>query len=269
MNIQVARAVMLALLTGGIAPALAQDAAPTPAPDAASEGPLEEIVVTAQKRETNLQDTPISVAVLTAEGLANRQAISLASLSDGSIPSLRVAPFATRSSALNIGIRGVGAAGDANQPARDAGVGVYVDGVFLGRAQGLGTALYDIERIEVLKGPQGTLFGRNTEGGAVSIVTRQPSGEFRLDTRFGLANFGGYDGVVHLDLPRTGDFSFKLDGIVNKRGGTTANPAGGERDFNSWNKRGLRATALWQPADTLAVSYAFDDSYASGRSRRP
>ena len=261
MNIQVARAVMLALLTGGIAPALAQDAAPTPAPDAASEGPLEEIVVTAQKRETNLQDTPISVAVLTAEGLANRQAISLASLSDGSIPSLRVAPFATRSSALNIGIRGVGAAGDANQPARDASVGVYVDGVFLGRAQGLGTALYDIERIEVLKGPQGTLFGRNTEGGAVSIVTRQPSGEFRLDTRFGLANFGGYDGVVHLDLPRTGDFSFKLDGIVNKRGGTTANPARGESDFNSWNKRGLRATALWQPADALAVSYAFDDSY--------
>jgi iron complex outermembrane receptor protein len=82
MNLQVARAVMLALLTGGIAPALAQDAAPTPAPDAASEGPLEEIVVTAQKRETKLQDTPISVAVLTAEGLANRQAISLASLSD-------------------------------------------------------------------------------------------------------------------------------------------------------------------------------------------
>lgn len=261
MNTVVARAVMLSLLSGGIASASAQDAEAGPAPDAPSAGTLEEIVVTAQKRETNLQETPISVAVLTADGLANRQAISLASLSDGSIPSLRVAPFATRSSALNIGIRGIGASGDANQPARDAGVGVYVDGVFLGRAQGLGTALYDIERIEVLKGPQGTLFGRNTEGGAISIVTRAPSGDFRLDSRFGLANFGGYNGVVHLDLPRIGDLSIKVDGVVNKRDGTTDNPMGGEGDFNGWDKRGIRATALWQPTDALAVSYAYDNAY--------
>jgi iron complex outermembrane receptor protein len=261
MNTQVARAVLLSLLSGGTAPALAQDVAPRAAPEAREAGTLEEVVVTAQKRETNLQETPISVAVLTADALDNRQAISLASLADGSVPSLRVAPFATRSSALNIGIRGIGASGDANQPARDAGVGVYVDGVFLGRAQGLGTALYDIERIEVLKGPQGTLFGRNTEGGAISIVTRAPSGEFSFDTRFGLANFDGYNGVVHLDLPRIGDFSFKLDGVVNKRDGTTDNPVDGEGDFNAWDKRGIRATALWQPAGNLAVTYAYDNAY--------
>lgn len=262
MNVIVARAVVLALMSGGIAPSLAQDAGSAADPQAQRDsGALEEVVVSAQKRETNLQDTPMSVAVLTADGLANRQAISLASLSDGSVPSLRVAPFATRSSALNIGIRGIGASGDANQPARDAGVGVYVDGVFLGRAQGLGTALYDIERIEVLKGPQGTLFGRNTEGGAVSIVTRAPSGEFRLDTRIGVANFGGYNGVVHLDLPRIGNLSFKLDGVVNRRDGTTTNPMAGEADFNSWDKRGVRAMALWQPADGLDVSYAYDNAY--------
>jgi iron complex outermembrane recepter protein len=172
-----------------------------------------------------------------------------------------VAPFATRSSALNIGIRGIGASGDANQPARDAGVGVYVDGVFLGRAQGLGTALYDIERIEVLKGPQGTLFGRNTEGGAISIVTRAPSGEFRLDTRFGVGNFEGYNGVVRLDLPRIGDFSLKLDGVVNRRDGTTDNPARGEADFNGWEKRGFRATALWRPVEGVDVTYAYDNAY--------
>jgi iron complex outermembrane receptor protein len=262
MNVIVARAVVLALLLGGIEPSLAQDtgsaADPQPPRDT---GALEEVVVSAQKRETNLQDTPISVAVLTADGLANRQAISLASLSDGSVPSLRVAPFATRSSALNIGIRGIGASGDANQPARDAGVGVYVDGVFLGRAQGLGTALYDIERIEVLKGPQGTLFGRNTEGGAVSIVTRAPSGEFRLDTRIGVANFGGYNGVVHLDLPRIGNLAFKIDGVVNKRDGTTDNPMDGESDFNSWDKRGVRVSTLWQPTDAVSLSYAYDNAY--------
>ena len=173
---------------------------------------LDEVVVTAQKRETNLQETPISIAVLTTESLENRQAISLGSLADGAIPSLRVAPFVGRSSALNIGIRGVGASFDANQPARDAGVGIYVDGVFLGRAQGLGTALLDVERIEVLKGPQGTLFGRNTQGGAVSIVTKAPSGDFRLDARVGTSNFGGRNAVVHLDLPQVGDVSFKSTG---------------------------------------------------------
>jgi iron complex outermembrane receptor protein len=133
--------------------------------------------------------------------------------------------------------------------------------VFLGRAQGLGTALYDIERIEVLKGPQGTLFGRNTMGGAISIVTRAPSGEFQLDTRFGLTNFDGYNGAVHLDLPRIGDFSFKLDGVVNRRDGTTDNPVAGESDFNAWDKRGIRAAALWQPTDNLSVNYAYDNAY--------
>ena len=251
MNPVVTRAVALALIASSPVAAYGQEAA-------APAGGLEEIVVSAQKRETRLQDTPIAVAVLSAESLNNRQAISLASLADGSVPSLRVAPFATRSSALNIGIRGIGAAGDANQPARDSGVGVYVDGVFLGRAQGLGTALYDVERIEVLKGPQGTLFGRNSEGGAISIVTRAPSGQFRLDTRVGLTNFSGYNGVIHLDLPRIGDLSVKLDGLINHRGGTTDNPAAGEADFNSWNKRGLRATALWQPSNAVDVTYAYD-----------
>ena len=92
MNVIVARAVVLALMSGGIAPSLAQDAGSAADPQAQRDsGALEEVVVSAQKRETNLQDTPISVAVLTADGLANRQAISLASLSDGSVPSLRVA----------------------------------------------------------------------------------------------------------------------------------------------------------------------------------
>ena len=82
---------------------------------------LQEVVVTAQKRETNLQETPISIAVLTSATLENLQAVSLASLSDGAVPSLRLAPFFGRSSALNVAFRGVGASFDANQPARDAG----------------------------------------------------------------------------------------------------------------------------------------------------
>lgn len=222
---------------------------------------LDQIVITAQKRATNLQETPISVSVVDAEALKDRSAISIGSLSDGSIPSLRVTPFATRSSALNIGIRGIGASGDANQPARDAGVGIYVDGVFMGRAQGLGSMLYDVERIEVLKGPQGTLFGRNTEGGALSIVTKQPTGEFGGSVSAGVSNFSGQNTSLHLDLPKLGDVSFKIDAVQAKRDGTTDNPMRGQQDFNSYDKRGARLSALWQPSDDFSALYAFDRSY--------
>jgi iron complex outermembrane receptor protein len=93
------------------------------------------------------------------------------------VPSLRVAAFKARQSALTVRIRGIVPL-DANQPAREQGVGIYVNGVYLGRQHGLNAALFDLERVEVLKGPQGTLFGRNTEGGALSPVSRAPSGEF-------------------------------------------------------------------------------------------
>lgn len=235
--------------------AMSGQAQPSPDPTA-----LDEVVVTAQKRETNLQDTPISISVLSSASLEDRQAISLGSLSDGAIPALRIAPFVGRSSALNIGIRGVGASFDANQPARDAGVGVYVDGVFLGRSQGLGTALLDVERIEVLKGPQGTLFGRNTMGGAVNIVTKAPSGDFRFDARVGVSNFDGRSGVVHVDLPRIGGLSIKIDGLINERDGTTTNAVGGTTDFNTWSKRGIRLAAAWQPSGAVDLQYAYDHS---------
>ncbi|MCH4554345.1 TonB-dependent receptor plug domain-containing protein, partial [Aestuariibaculum sp. L182] len=79
---------------------------------------------------------------------------------------------------------------DQNQTARDGGVGVYIDGVALGKTQGLNAALFDIERIEVLKGPQGTLFGRNTEGGALSLVSRAPTGVFGGRMTAGVGNYG-------------------------------------------------------------------------------
>jgi iron complex outermembrane recepter protein len=222
---------------------------------------LTEIVVTAQKRRENLQDVPIAISVLSSEGIENRHVQSLLDLGDGAIPSLRVAPFFSRPGALIINVRGVGVLSDSNQPARDQGVGVYVDGVYLGRAQGLGTALYDVENIEVLKGPQGTLFGRNTEGGAVSIVTKRPSGEFKLDATFGAGNYGSYKTEAHLDLPEANNISLKFDGIITKRDGFVKNPFPGGLDYNSFDKRGFRAEVQWKPSDTFRANYAFDISY--------
>src|ERR1700704_1533849 len=173
--------------------------APTVVAQATTSAP-EEVLVTAFKRETLLQQTPIAIAVVNTEELEKRHVQSLIDLAGGAIPSLRIATFEARQSALTVGIRGI-VPFDANQTARDQGVGIYLDGVYLGRQQGLNTALLDIECIEVLRGPQGTLFGRNTEGGAVSMVSKAPSGVFGGRVIGGIGNFGAYNGEMHLDLP--------------------------------------------------------------------
>lgn len=228
---------------------------------AQGDGTLGKIIVTAQKRPENLQKTPIAISVLSAEDLRNRHVQSLVDLQDGAIPSLRVAPFYSRNSALIMNIRGIGVLTDSNQPARDQGVGIYVDGVYLGRAQGLGTALYDIDNIEVLKGPQGTLLGRNTEGGAVNIVTKRPTGRFDLSATMGIGAFGSHEAKAHLNLPEWHDVSIKLDGIVTRRGGLVVNPLPGQADFNGFDRRGGHVEALWKPQDGVSADYAFDSAY--------
>lgn len=258
--------ILTVLLAGVSTQAIAAEAAPATSDDAAAadageQGGLTEIIVTAQKRPENLQQTPIAISVLDSAALVNRHVQSLVDLSDGAIPSLRVAPFFSRPGALIINVRGVGVLSDSNQPARDQGVGVYIDGVYLGRPQALGAAMFDVENIEVLKGPQGTLFGRNTEGGAVSITTKRPSGEFKLNTTVGVGNYGSYNGVVHLDLPSFSNFSLKLDGIVTRRGGFVKNPLAGQSDFNSYDRRGGHVELLWKPTDTVTADLSFDSSY--------
>ena len=237
----------------------AADAAPEQAQQDA-EGGLVDIVVTAEKRETNLQKTPIAISVLGTQDLANRHVQSLSDLMDGAVPSLRIAPFFSRNSALTVGIRGI-VPFDANQPSRDSGVGVYIDGVYLGRSQGLGMALMDVERIEVLKGPQGTLFGRNSTGGAVSIVTKKPSGEFQLRQTVGVRNFGGYSSETHLDLPSFAGISLKFDGLISKRDGTVKNTLADEKDFNGFDRRGIHGAALWEPSSRFSAQLDADYTY--------
>lgn len=247
-----------ALLAGSAILALSAFALPALA-EATAESVLDEVIVTAEKRETNLQKTPVAASVLGAEQLADRRIQSLADLSTA-IPSLRIAPFFSRSSALTVGIRGI-VPFDANQPSRDAGVGVYIDGVYLGRSQGLGAALYDIERIEVLKGPQGALFGRNSTGGAVSIVSRAPTGELGLRQTFGVRNYNGYSSETHLDLPEWNNISVKIDGVVSKRDGTTDNPMDGQSDFNLVDRSGIHVGVLWSPTDNFEARLDFDEAY--------
>ncbi len=238
------------------------DPAAAPAADPADQTGLGEIVVTATKRETNLQKTPIAINVLSSQALTDRHVQSLYDLADGAVPSLRVATFEARQSALTIGIRGIVPL-DANQPAREQGVGVYIDGVYLGRQHGLNAALFDVDRIEVLKGPQGTLFGRNTEGGALSIVTKGPSGKWGGSATAGIANYGGYNGALRLDLPEVYGVSLKLDGVVQYQGPTTKNPLAGQTGFNYYDRRGFKATARIHPVSGMTADFSYDNGYDS------
>ena len=217
---------------------------------------LEEVVVTATKRETSLQETPISMNVQSSQDLDQRHVQSLLDFGDGSVPGLNVATFEARQTALTVGIRGIVPL-DANQPAREAGVGVYVDGVYLGRQHGLNAALLDVERIEVLRGPQGTLFGRNTSGGALSIVTRRPTGSLEGDFRAGFGNYGSWGNEVHLNLPEVAGIATKIDYVNQYQDATIENPQEGQEGWNFFDRNGFRVSGLWEN-DRVEVYYSYD-----------
>lgn len=231
------------------------------AADEATDGPpaLDEIIVTAQKRSESLQKTPLSAAALGSDQLETMGISSLSDLTNGAIPSLRIVPQSGRPSYFNVTIRGI-SAGDASQISRDPGVAIYIDGVYLGRVQGLGSELFEVERMEILRGPQGTLFGRNAVGGALNIVSKRPTGAFGINQNFELSNYSGRGLDTHINLPKVAGISIKVDGILKRRDGWVKNPFPGATDWGSYNRRGIRVAALWEPADSLSFLYSFDKS---------
>ncbi|MBT2188608.1 TonB-dependent receptor [Sphingobium nicotianae] len=265
MNLNISRTMLLAggALAGlTAAPIFAQ--APASSDQSAEDGlapdshsGLKEIVVTATRRETNLQKTPIAISVVDDAVIQDRHVGSLIDLADGGVPSLRVATFEARQSALTVGIRGI-VPFDQNQTARDTGVGVYVDGVYLGRSQGLNAALFDVERIEVLKGPQGSLFGRNTEGGALSIVTKAPTGEFGGRVSAGAGNYGSHEVQGHIDLPEFQHIAIKLDGVEQHQDPTVKNPLAGQAGWNQYERVGGRISAKWTPIEGFSALVSYD-----------
>ncbi|NUU47400.1 TonB-dependent receptor [Sphingomonas zeae] len=257
-----------ALLALSATPAFAADtkpaadpapAAPAAADPATDSGELKDIVVTATKRETSLQKTPIAISVIDPTVLKDRHVQSLLDLADGTVPSLRVATFEARQSALTVGIRGI-VPFDQNQTARDTGVGVYFDGVYLGRSQGLNAALFDIERVEVLRGPQGTLFGRNTEGGALSIVTAKPTGKFGGSLTAGFGNYGAYNTSAHVNLPEFNNISVKLDGVIQHQDPFVKNPLPGSVGWGAYNRAGGHVAAVWKPVDGFSAELSYDQA---------
>jgi iron complex outermembrane recepter protein len=203
-----------------IATAMATAAGAQTAPTAASEaGGIAEIVVTAQKRAENVQDVPIAISAFTAAALDERAVTSVASLSNIA-PNVTLdagTPFSGSSAVLSAYIRGIGANDFAFNI--DPGVGIYLDGVYLARSVGANQDLPDVERIEVLKGPQGTLFGRNTIGGAISIVTHDPGKEFRFKGDLTAGRFGLIQTRGTVDIPLSDALSSSIAFSTKNRGG--------------------------------------------------
>ncbi len=209
---------MGALATALASPAMAQTAAAQPQA-AADNGGIADIVVTAQKRSENVQDVPISISAFTAEALKERAVSDVSALTSIS-PNVTLdssTPFSGSTAVLGASIRGIGSADFAFNI--DQAVGVYLDGVYLGRSVGANQDLLDVERIEVLKGPQGTLFGRNTIGGAVSIVTHDPGDEFRFVGDVTGGSYKRFQIRGTVDVPIAQDLSASVSFNESRRDG--------------------------------------------------
>lgn len=193
-------------------PAFAQEAQ-------SNDGGIAEIVVTAQKRAENVQDVPIAISAFTAEAMQERGVTDVSSLSNLA-PNVTLdagTPFSGSGAVLAAYIRGIGANDFAFNI--DPGVGVYLDGVYLARSVGANQELPDVERVEVLKGPQGTLFGRNTIGGAISIVTHTPGDKFRFVGDFTTGSFKLMQARGTVDIPLSEGLSSSVAFSIKSRNG--------------------------------------------------
>ncbi len=221
---------------------------------------LEEVVVTAQKRTESLQDTPISMAAFTGDTL-DRMGISSVIDIDKTVPNVVLNPFPASRTAVTAFIRGVGNVD--LQITKDAAVGIYVDGVFLGRASGLATDIADLERVEVLRGPQGTLYGRNTTGGAINMITAKPEQTLGFKQKLSAGNRDYWSSQTSLNLPITEDLAARLSYMVSDEGGWVDNLGPGE-DFSSDEKEAARLALRWLLSDDITVDYAWDSSRHTG-----
>ena len=231
------------------APVFAQDAPVPQEAQTADEGATGDIIVTATRRSEALSDIPLAVSAVTAQSLANSGASDIRALNQLS-PSLLVSSTSSEAAAGGARIRGIGTVGD--NPGLESSVATFVDGVYRNRA-GVGLSeLGAIDRIEVLRGPQGTLFGRNASAGLISVITAKPSFTFGAT---GEATYGNYE-TIRVGGGVTGPLSetiaARVDGIYFKRDGFLKDVVSGRR-INNRDRWLVRGQLLFQPNDDLSV----------------
>lgn len=229
-------------------PALAQDGS-------GDRDGLDVIIVTAQKREQSLQDVPIAVTALTGTALAANRVTTVQDLS-GLAPGVIVSQTAGTSRTPSFTMRGVVSTGVV--AGSDKQVSIYLDGVYISSPRGAIFDLPDVERIEVLRGPQGTLFGRNATAGAVSVATRNPTGEVGVKASASVGNYGHYRFRTSVDLPQVGPFSGYASYVHNYQRGDIRNIAAG-RILDFRNSKDPRTAKVFRSPAHLGTENA--DSY--------
>lgn len=249
------------------APGQAQEpAAPKDAPQGSSPGPtdqeaadqetvkaVEEVVVTARRREERLQDTPIAISAFGADLLEERQVRQTAEL-ERITPSLQFKPAGQLSGNSSAGVAFIRGVGQLDPTAAvDPGVGIYIDEVYVGRAAGGLIDFGDVAGVEVLRGPQGTLFGRNTIGGAILVRTRTPEiGRFGGKAHFRVGADDLYDGFAAVNIPLGGRAAARLSGGFRQRAGYVTRPFDG-KDLGNEDGRSLNAGLSWAPTTKALI----------------
>ncbi|MEX1669012.1 TonB-dependent receptor [Zhongshania guokunii] len=218
---------------------------------------LEEVVVSARKKPESLQDTPISLTVFSEERLKVEGISGLADIAS-KVPGLTIEPFPINGGSLRIYIRGIGL-GDI-QVTQDTPVAVYLDGVYIARSSGTAMDVAELMRVEILRGPQGTLYGRNTTGGAINLVTRRPSVEALVfNQSFGVGNRAFFRSKTNLNLPLTDSLAMKLAYLTESRDGFMENSGPGG-DFGDREVQGFRFDLAWDISAKLRLDYSYDRS---------
>jgi iron complex outermembrane receptor protein len=246
--------------------AAAQDTVPTAdAATTTTAAPTDDldgaIVVTAQRREQRLVDVPVSVSAVSEAALERAQVRTVSDIATV-VPNIQINQTIGNTFGPLITLRGIAPSGDTSL-ARDQPVGLYIDGVPIGKSTGAAFDTVDLERVEVLRGPQGTLYGKNTIGGAVNMITRKPSGEFGGQIQVGAGSYGQFMGKMVVDLPKTAGFSVKLSGITRQYGGYYRNTAT-NKNFGEQDLWAGRADVLWQPVGSFKALYSYDISDSRG-----
>ncbi len=239
-------AAMLAMAPGSAALAQAADNALQ----------LEEIVVTAQRRAENLQETPIAVSAITGDGLESAGVKSVVDLS-ATVPSLQITN--TGGGASQIFMRGIGSTNVTE--VGDPAVAYHIDGIYIARATATGALFYDIDRVEVLRGPQGTLYGRNATAGAINVITRKPTQQLEGSAA---VEFGNYDALTTsgmLNVPLDDTLAVRAAFQTTRHDGyqksITPGPVAGN-DKDSQDDKSARLQALWTPTEKLSINLRAD-----------
>lgn len=215
---------------------------------------LDDVKVTARRTEESQQDVPIAVTSFSREDLEDAQAENLDSLK-GAVPNMNLVQGRGSASSANIYIRGIGQP-DALQTF-DPGVGVYVDGVYLSRIQGALMSLYDVERIEVLRGPQGTLYGKNTIGGAVNVVTRRPDGETAGEVQVLAGNYGKLSSSFYYKGAISDRTNASISALYRLDNGFVEDEFNGQH-YNDRDNNSVRLLLNSQVNDRLSWDFSID-----------